>query len=165
MFLPPDVDTNKCIKLCLLHDIAESIVGDLTPADNVPKAEKNRREALTIAYIKDLLSSVNGGKEGLMICDHWLEFEKGETRESQYANDIDKLEMLIQVVDYETQARGQIDLSDFMYVITKLRMPETKEWAESLLNERREFWADRKETGVGETLNQTTKEQQDQYYG
>lgn len=34
----------RCIKLALVHDMAECIVGDIAPADNVSKAEKHRRE-------------------------------------------------------------------------------------------------------------------------
>lgn len=30
--------------MALVHDLAESIVGDIAPADNVSKEEKHRRE-------------------------------------------------------------------------------------------------------------------------
>jgi 5'-deoxynucleotidase YfbR-like HD superfamily hydrolase len=30
--------------MCLIHDLAESIVGDLTPKDNVSKDEKKKLE-------------------------------------------------------------------------------------------------------------------------
>lgn len=35
---------DRCIKLALVHDMAECIVGDIAPADNISKAEKHRRE-------------------------------------------------------------------------------------------------------------------------
>ncbi|KAK2114290.1 hypothetical protein P7K49_008556 [Saguinus oedipus] len=35
-----------CIRLALVHDMAECIVGDIAPADNIPKEEKHRREEL-----------------------------------------------------------------------------------------------------------------------
>lgn len=38
----------RCIKLCLVHDMAECIVGDLTPADDVPKEEKHEREKVRV---------------------------------------------------------------------------------------------------------------------
>lgn len=34
--------------MCLIHDLAECIVGDLTPMDNVPKEEKAAREKVKI---------------------------------------------------------------------------------------------------------------------
>lgn len=36
------------MKLALVHDLAESIVGDIAPADNISKAEKHRREKVHI---------------------------------------------------------------------------------------------------------------------
>lgn len=35
---------HRCIKLALVHDMAECIVGDIAPSDNISKAEKHRRE-------------------------------------------------------------------------------------------------------------------------
>lgn len=34
----------RCIRLALVHDMAECIVGDIAPADNISKEEKHRRE-------------------------------------------------------------------------------------------------------------------------
>lgn len=36
----------SCIKLCLVHDMAESIVGDYTPHDNISKEQKYREETV-----------------------------------------------------------------------------------------------------------------------
>ena len=33
----PEVDTSKCVKMALVHDMAESVVGDITPDDPVSK--------------------------------------------------------------------------------------------------------------------------------
>ena len=35
------------MKIALVHDMAESIVGDIAPMDNVSKEEKHRREKVT----------------------------------------------------------------------------------------------------------------------
>lgn len=35
---------SRCIKLALVHDMAECIVGDIAPSDNISKVEKHRRE-------------------------------------------------------------------------------------------------------------------------
>jgi len=34
----------RCIRMALVHDLSESLVGDITPYDNVSKEEKSRRE-------------------------------------------------------------------------------------------------------------------------
>jgi hypothetical protein len=51
----PGYDAAKCVKMALMHDIAEAIVGDLTPHDGVPKAEKHAREAAAIARMQLML--------------------------------------------------------------------------------------------------------------
>lgn len=49
--LQPRLDINKCVKMCLVYDMAELIVGDITPADRVPREEKIRRETLAMNHI------------------------------------------------------------------------------------------------------------------
>ena len=44
----------SCMKMGLIHDLGESIVGDITPLDGVPEMEKHERErvyALRISFI------------------------------------------------------------------------------------------------------------------
>ena len=36
------------MKICMVHDLAEAIVGDITPYDGVSKAEKRRLEEVCI---------------------------------------------------------------------------------------------------------------------
>lgn len=38
------LDRIKCLQLTLVHDLAEAIVGDITPHDNVPEDEKHKKE-------------------------------------------------------------------------------------------------------------------------
>ena len=34
----------RCLRMCLAHDLAESIVGDITPSDGISKEEKFAKE-------------------------------------------------------------------------------------------------------------------------
>lgn len=45
------VDLNKVIKLSLVHDIAECIVGDFTPYDDISPEEKHRLEENAVQYL------------------------------------------------------------------------------------------------------------------
>ena len=38
------IDKNKLMKICLVHDLAESIVGDITPFDGVSIEDKRQLE-------------------------------------------------------------------------------------------------------------------------
>ena len=45
--------------MALVHDMAECIVGDLTPHDNISKKEKHCREEVTLAGIIEVLFYFN----------------------------------------------------------------------------------------------------------
>lgn len=176
MLAPPSLasrlDMHKCMKMCLIHDMAESLVGDITPIDGVPKPEKNRREAATMDYItKSLLGGVYGGGTGIGedIRAIWQEYEDSKTLESLYVHDIDKMELLLQMVEYEKCAGGRIDLGEFTYVATVMVLPETKAWAAEILAEREAFWGSqqhvRGEEGVEGGVPVENKAKQDAYYG
>lgn len=175
MLAPPSlasrIDLNRCIKMCLIHDMAETLVGDLTPADRVSKMEKNRRESMTIDYITQvLLGNVYGGVTniGEDIRAIWQEHEGSKTIESHFVQDIDKVELLLQMVEYEKRGEGKVNLSEFTYVATKVSLPETKAWAEEILEEREEFWAGEKvvhnETIEDSNATSRMKKMQDEYY-
>ncbi|KAI0398480.1 HD domain-containing protein [Xylariaceae sp. FL0594] len=167
--LAPKLDLFKCMKMCLIHDMAESIVGDITPVDGVSKPEKSRREAETMDYIsKNLLGKVYGGLAGEEIRAIWQEYEDSKTLESHFVHDIDKIELLTQMVEYEKRGNKALDLGEFAYVATKVVLPETKKWAEEILKERDEFWGTQKhvhgEAGVEGGVRADKVEQQHAYY-
>ena len=48
----PTIDKNRLIKMCLVHDLGEAIVGDIVPHDTrVPPAEKRRLEQEAMSKI------------------------------------------------------------------------------------------------------------------
>src|SRR4051794_19563715 len=57
---PPELDRERVLIMAILHDLAEVRVGDITPYDGVPRAEKHRREreamATLLAHRPDLLA-------------------------------------------------------------------------------------------------------------
>ncbi|KAF4583199.1 hypothetical protein GQ602_006343 [Ophiocordyceps camponoti-floridani] len=137
--LAPRLDLGKCIKMCLIHDMAELLVGDITPKDGVVKSEKHRREAATMEFLTDdLLGGVAGGVAGAEMRAIWQEYEDAQTLDSQFVHDVDKMELLLQMVEYER--RGGIDLGEFAHVAERMTLPETRAWAEEVLSEREAFW-------------------------
>jgi putative hydrolases of HD superfamily len=170
MLAPPSLSSKinipRCTKMALIHDMAESLVGDLTPADGVPKVEKNRREAATMDYICDnLLGKVHGGLAGKDIREIWQEYEDGETLESQFVHDVDKVELILQMVEYERALNCALDLSEFSWVATRLCLPEMKDWAQEILDEREILWESKGKEPRTPKDALTIKEQQDAYYG
>lgn len=138
------LDIPRCTRMALVHDMAEALVGDITPVDNVAKDEKSRRESETMDYICNLLlGKFNGGLNGQEIRKLWQEYEDSETAESLFVHDIDKIELLLQMNEYERANPPPTDLGEFTWVATKIQSPEVKAWAQHVLWERVELWKNR----------------------
>ncbi|PIA37034.1 hypothetical protein AQUCO_03100053v1 [Aquilegia coerulea] len=103
---PPGVDRNKCVKMAIVHDIAEAIVGDITPADGVPKEEKSRREREALDHMCKLLG---GGVRAKEISELWMEYEENSSPEAKLVKDFDKVEMILQALEYENEQGKNLD--------------------------------------------------------
>ena len=96
---PPELDLARVLSICLVHDLAEVIVGDLTPHDDIQGDEKHRleREAM------------------LSMAPEWVdlfdEYESASTPEAKFVKTMDKLDMGLQAIRYTEQ---DIDLSEFI---------------------------------------------------
>lgn len=104
----PGVNKDRCVKMAVVHDLAEAIVGDITPSDNVPKAEKSRRER---EAMDKMCAMLGGGDAAQEMMELWQEYENNATPEAKLVKDFDKIEMILQAQEYE-QEQGK-DLEDF----------------------------------------------------
>lgn len=140
MLTKQELDTGRCVKMALIHDMAESLVGDITPVDPMPKEEKHRRELATMEYLGTLVEKHNpeGAKEMVEI---WNEYENCTTKEARFVKDVDKYELLVQTFEYEKRNKCEIDLSDFTQVRSAIKTDEVSELADDLLEKRRKYWA------------------------
>jgi len=132
-----------CTKMALVHDMAESLVGDITPVDGVNKEEKSRRESTTMDYLcRSLLGVWGQGDQGKAIRQIWQEYEDGISLESMFVHDVDKMELLLQMVEYERrkEPKGELDLGEFARVARGIKLEEVKVWAREVLKEREDFW-------------------------
>ncbi|KAF1926489.1 HD domain-containing protein [Didymella exigua CBS 183.55] len=135
------LDVLRCTRMALVHDMAEALVGDITPADPVTKEEKSRRETATMDYIcGSLLGGVNAGLNAQELRSLWQEYEDSVTPESLFVHDIDKLELLLQMIEYERSHACATDLGEFTWVALKIQSPEVKTWARAIFKERQELW-------------------------
>lgn len=100
----PHLDAWRVVRLALVHEIGEIYVGDLTPEDNVPAAEKYRREQ---AAVWQVLGKWPHGPTYVAL---WEEFERADTPESQLARELDALELAGQAALYH---RRGLEVSTF----------------------------------------------------
>lgn len=170
MLAPPSLasrlDIPRCTKMALIHDMAEGLVGDLTPRDGVPKVEKSRREAETMDWVcQSLLGQVYRGIPGKEIRAVWQEYEDGETLESKFVHDVDKVELILQMVEYERASDCTIDLSNFVKIARRICLEEMKTWAQEILDERAKLWEGKGLQPKEPANAQAIREQQNEDYG
>ncbi|KAH9504428.1 HD domain-containing protein 2 [Bulinus truncatus] len=135
--LPPSssLDKDKCIKMALVHDMAESIVGDLTPWCGVSKEEKREREKEATTHITSLVSE-EAGKEMYQL---WMEYENQSSPEAKFVKDLDKFEMLVQAYEYENIQNKPKNLQEFFdhtWEKYKFSTDLVKKWIDELIAHR-----------------------------
>ena len=101
-------DTEKIIKMALLHDLAESIVGDMTP-DKINDKRKINRENKAMKQILENLPS-NLSQEYIVL---WDDFQKNSSKEANFLHEIDKLEMAFQAKFYLDKGISKAKLRSF----------------------------------------------------
>ncbi|KAI3386291.1 hypothetical protein SNEBB_007632 [Seison nebaliae] len=106
---PKGIDMTKCMKMAVVHDLAECLTGDLIPADHIKKEEKHRRE---FKSFQDIISLIPNEDIRINIFDIWQEYENQSTAEAKYVKELDVMDMIVQAFEYE-QIDKQISLEHF----------------------------------------------------
>ena len=114
---PGDLNLEHVLKLCLVHDLPEVIVGDLTPFDDVSTKSADERAAME------------------QIAPEWVslfdEYENQTTPEAVFVKRLDKLDMALQAQIY--MERTSLDLTDF--IKSAKRIPSNLEFFENASEE------------------------------
>lgn len=98
-----DIDIMKVIYMLAIHELGETIIGDLTHFQ-ISKEEKIKIEHKAV---HDILSNLLDGEK---IKELFLEFDEHKTKESIFAYQCDKLECDLQCKMYDEE--GYVDLND-----------------------------------------------------
>jgi len=102
----------SAVILSLVHDMAECIVGDITPEDNVSEEDKHNQE------VEALLSLVKNLPTGRLSLEFFNAFERYEEQHPDDAmahltKDLDKFDMFMQAFEYEEKTKKGAFLQDF----------------------------------------------------
>lgn len=115
LLAPDELDRARAVELALIHDLAESVVGDVTPYDRETlqeldpdtrrtwlnrrhvrsaerSAEKNAAEDAAIASFANEL----GGERADRLRMRWAELRKRQTPEARFVKEMDVLETWLQ---------------------------------------------------------------------
>ncbi len=99
------------VKLALVHDLEEAIIGDLTPKDKRRLTRGvilKRKELANLRMLKTLPPVLRRDFEKAR-----KEVRAGRTREARLVKDLDKFEMVLQARDYEASGVKPEKLEDF----------------------------------------------------
>ena len=136
----PKVNRDRCVRIALVHDMAEALVGDITPVNPIGKDEKHRREEATMRYICDeIVRPISASGAAEMLAD-FLEYESIGSLEARYVKDIDKYELLVQCFEYEKAHEGKLNFQEFFIAREWIETEEVSQWADDLIALRKEYF-------------------------
>ncbi|KAL5179971.1 HD domain-containing protein 2 [Glycine soja] len=118
--------------------------GDITPSDGVPKAEKSRMEQEALSKMCELLG---GGIRAEEIKELWAEYENNSSLEANLVKDFDKVEMILQALEYETE-HGKVLDEFFLSTAGKFQTEIGKSWAAEIISRRKSLSAKRPLNGT-----------------
>jgi putative hydrolase of HD superfamily len=115
--LAQPVDIEKTLKMVLVHDLVEAVVGD------VPYFDTGERKRLKAAREQEAIGTIRAALDpatGREVHDLWQEYEAKATAEARFATALDHLEVQVQhnLADFSTWEPIEYDL-----VYTKMDGP------------------------------------------
>lgn len=123
------LDTERVMKMVILHDLAESITGDYIPGE-VGKNEKVRKENKAMkAILHYVPRNLRSEYEGI-----WKEYLSGKTEIARLVHEVDKLEMALQARQYRIRGYSEQMLSSFFNFAKESMKPDNHKIISYILN-------------------------------
>jgi putative hydrolase of HD superfamily len=129
------LETNKLVKMLMLHDLQEALTGDFDAfaKQKLGLKEIKIKQKNAIKEITSLLPNTLRSRYLAL----WDEYENKITKEALLANDIDKIEMLLQALEYEKQGCPSAKLDTFWNSSKpQIKTPIGKKWLSGLEQKR-----------------------------
>ncbi|XP_067937307.1 5'-deoxynucleotidase HDDC2-like [Watersipora subatra] len=100
MMIPETLTVNKykVMKMAIVHDMAEAVVGDITPHCGVSESDKYTLEKNALTDMTSHLPDQSIAEDILAL---WQEYEDNCTNEAKFVKDFDKFDMVLQAYEYE----------------------------------------------------------------
>ena len=102
------LDSLKLLRMALIHDLPEAIIGDLMPSQKTAETRENEETAM-----QDILGLLpETQRENYLAI--WNEYQEGKTREARAVRQLEKIEMALQAKEYEKMGAASKSLSRFI---------------------------------------------------
>ena len=127
----PEIDGNKLLRMCLIHDFGEAVTGDI-PSFQKTKANEQTEEDAVAALLNDLPEPQRGDLTAL-----FAEMDALITREARLYKALDKLEAVIQhnESDISTWIPLEYDLQQTYAMENAAEFPYLKELRAMMLED------------------------------
>ena len=102
------LDPLKLLRMALIHDLPEAIIGDLMPSQKTAETKENEENA--IRQILSLLPKMQ--RENYLAV--WNEYREGKTKEAKAVRQLEKIEMALQAKEYEKFGSASKSLERFI---------------------------------------------------
>jgi putative hydrolases of HD superfamily len=102
------LDPLKLLRMALIHDLPEAIIGDLMPSQKTAETRENEENAMN--QMLNLLPTRQ--RENYLAV--WNEYQEGKTREAKAVRQIEKIEMALQAKEYEKFGSTKESLERFI---------------------------------------------------
>ena len=124
------LDSNKIMKISLLHDLVEAVTGDFTP-EEISKEKKFELENKEMEKILSKLpDNLNEEYSSL-----WSEFQNQKSKEAIFVHELDKLEMIFQAKKYLDDGISEEKINPFIDSAKKqIKNEKFKELISDLFN-------------------------------
>jgi len=124
-------NSEKIIKMILLHDLAESEIGDFTPEEI---SLEKKKELENNAFSKILTSLPNNLKSQYQML--WNDYQNNDSQESKLVHQLDRLEMALQAKMYLNEGYSKEKLDSFFESAkNEITHPKLKELFTKIINE------------------------------
>jgi len=135
-------DVKKLMRMALLHDVQESVTGDYDQyaKEKIGSLQMKAIERKAIEEVLSLLPT----KLKARYLSLWEEFENQATPEAMLVREIDKIEMVLQALEYEKEGYNPQKLNVFWNTVQgKIRNPTLLRFLELLVKSRQKEQSDR----------------------
>ena len=132
------LDECKAVKMAVVHDLPEAIVGDTATRlkeewQEISNSEKKEKEERALEELCELLDSASAEE----IRGIWKEFEERKSEEAKLVYELDRLEAIFQALEYERAGNFEVSLQEFYdFADARLSRPEVRAIFEELMDSR-----------------------------
>jgi len=110
-----NIDLQKLLMMSILHDLGESYLGDLTPVSIELLGGKESKKKLEKEAITQLFELLDEDRRQKLL-EIYEQYINKETEEARLLHQLDKLEMLLQAVEYQKAGYPKEKFNEFWSV-------------------------------------------------